>query len=44
MGGRTKQAPHAMLRRELGSVPLKRINGIHLRDFIDKRRGAGAGA
>ena len=43
MGGRTKQATHAMLRRELGTVPLKRINSIHLRDFIDKRLAAGAG-
>jgi integrase len=43
MGGRTKQATHAMLRRELGSVPLKRINSIHLRDFIDTRVKAGAG-
>lgn len=43
MGGRTKQATHAMLRRELGSIPLKRLNSIHLRDFIDKRLKAGAG-
>jgi len=43
MGGRTKQATHAMLRRELGKIPLKRINSIHLRDFIDKRLAAGAG-
>lgn len=43
MGGRTKQATHAMLKRELGSIPLKRINSIHLRDFIDTRLKAGAG-
>lgn len=43
MGGRTKQATHAMLKRELGSIPLKRINSIHLRDFIDIRVKAGAG-
>lgn len=43
MGGRTKQATHAMLKRELGSTPLKRLNSIHLRDFIDKRLSAGAG-
>ena len=43
MGGRTKQATHAMLKRELGSIPLKRINSIHLRDFIDTRVQAGAG-
>ena len=43
MGGRTKQATHGMLKRELGSIPLKRINNIHLRDFIDKRVEAGAG-
>ncbi|TQK10173.1 site-specific integrase [Herbaspirillum sp. SJZ107] len=43
MGGRTKQTTHAMLKRELGGIPLKRINSIHLRDFIDKRLEAGAG-
>lgn len=43
MGGRTKQATHAMLKRELGTVALKRINSIHLRDFIDRRLKAGAG-
>jgi integrase len=43
MGGKTKQATHAMLKRELGSVPLKRLNSIHLRDFIDRRQEAGAG-
>lgn len=43
MGGRTKQATHAMLKRELGTIPLKRINSIHLRDFIDTRVQAGAG-
>ena len=43
MGGRTKQATHAMLKRELGSISLKRINSIHLRDFIDIRVKAGAG-
>lgn len=43
MGGRTKQATHAMLKRELGSVPLKRINSVHLRDFIDRRVKGGAG-
>lgn len=43
MGGRTKQATHAMLNRELGSISLKRLNSIHLRDFIDRRQQAGAG-
>lgn len=43
MGGKTKQATHAMLKRELGNTPLKRLNSIHLRDFIDKRQKAGAG-
>jgi integrase len=43
MGGKTKQATHAMLKRELGSTPLKRLNSIHLRDFIDLRLKAGAG-
>jgi len=43
MGGRTKQATHAMLKRELGTIPLKCINSIHLRDFIDIRVKAGAG-
>jgi hypothetical protein len=37
MGGKTKQATHAMLKRELGTVPLKRLNSIHL------RQQAGAG-
>lgn len=43
MGGRTKQSTHAMLRREMGSIPLKRLNSINLRDFIDARLKAGAG-
>jgi integrase len=43
MGGKTKQATHAMLKRELGSVRLAKLNSIHLRDFIDKRLNAGAG-
>lgn len=43
MGGRTKQSTHAMLKRELGSIPLKRLNSIHMRDFIDARLKAGAG-
>jgi hypothetical protein len=43
MGGRTKQATNAMLKRELGSTPLKRLNSILLRDFIDARIKAGAG-
>jgi len=43
MGGKTKQATHTMLRRELGDIPLKRLNSIHLRDFIDRRLAAGAG-
>jgi integrase len=43
MGGKTKQATHAMLKRQLGDIPLKRLNSVHLRDFIDKRLKAGAG-
>lgn len=43
MGGRTKQATHAMLKRELGSIRLKKLNSINLRDFIDARLDAGAG-
>ncbi|MRW85667.1 tyrosine-type recombinase/integrase [Pseudoduganella sp. FT26W] len=43
MGGRTKQSTHAMLKRELGAVSLKRLNSIHLRDLIDTRLQAGAG-
>lgn len=43
MGGRTKQATHSMLKRELGTTPLKRLNSIHMRDFIDTRLKAGAG-
>lgn len=43
MGGRTKQATHAMLKRELGSIRLKKLNSINLRDFIDSRLEGGAG-
>jgi integrase len=43
MGGRTKQATHAMLKRELGNIRLKTLNSLHLRDFIDTRMEAGAG-
>ena len=43
MGGRTKPATHAMLKREPCTVPLKRTNSIHLRDFIDTGVEAGAG-
>jgi integrase len=43
MGGRTKQATHAMLKRELGSIRLKKLNSINLRDFIASRLEAGAG-
>ncbi|RZT04274.1 Site-specific recombinase XerD [Duganella sp. CF402] len=43
MGGRTKQLTHDKLKRELGEIPLKRLNSIHLRDFIDSRLAEGAG-
>lgn len=43
MTGKTKIATHAMLKRELGTISLKRLNIVHLRDFIDRRRAAGAG-
>lgn len=43
MRGRTKQATHAMLNRELGSIRLKKLNSINLRDFIDSRLEAGGG-
>lgn len=43
MGGKTKQSTHAMLKRELGSIPLKKLNAIHLRDFIDTRLADWAG-
>lgn len=43
MGERTKKSTHAMLKRELGSILLKRLNSIHLRDFINTRLKAGAG-
>jgi integrase len=43
MGGKTKQATHAMLKRAFGTVSLKRLNSIHMRDFIDTRIKAGAG-
>jgi integrase len=41
--GRTKAATLAMLKRELGKGRLVLLNGVILRDFIDKRVGAGAG-
>ena len=43
MTGKTKIATHAMLKRELGTIPLKRLNNVHLREFIETRRAAGAG-
>ena len=41
--GKTKLATHAMLKRELGMVPLKRLNAVHLREFIERRLASGAG-
>lgn len=41
--GKTKLATHAMLKRELGTVALKRLNAVHLREFIERRLAAGAG-
>jgi integrase len=41
--GKTKAATLAMLRRELGKVPLGRLSAVTLRDFIDQRTKAGAG-
>ena len=41
--GKTKLATLVMLKRELGSVPLSDLGGVHLRDFIDRRQSAGAG-
>lgn len=43
MTGKTKIATHAMLKRELGTIPLKRLNNVHLRDFINTRLASGAG-
>lgn len=43
MGQKTKQATHAMLKRKLGSIQLKRLNSIHMRDFISERIEGGAG-
>src|SRR5471030_1782349 len=43
MGGRTKQLTHDMLKKRMGSIPLKRLISIHMRDFIDARLKAGAG-
>jgi integrase len=43
MTGKTKIATHIMLKRELGTLPLKRFNSVHLRDFITTRLSAGAG-
>lgn len=41
--GKTKAATHAMLKREIGSVPLAKLNKAVLSDFILRRRKAGAG-
>ena len=41
--GRTKAATLAMLRREIGDVKLASLGAVVLRDFIDRRRKAGAG-
>src|SRR5438046_6934294 len=41
--GRTQVATLAMLKRELGDVKLSALNGVVLRDFIDKRIDEGAG-
>lgn len=43
MTGKTKIATHAMLKRELGTILLKRLNAVHLREFIERRLAAGAG-
>lgn len=41
--GRTKAATLAMLKRDMGDVKLSALNAVTLRDFIDRRRKAGAG-
>lgn len=41
--GHTKAATLAMLNREIGRVKLASLNAFVLRDFIDRRQGAGAG-
>ena len=41
--GKTKAATLGMLVRELGKVRLAALNGVVLRDFIDRRVKAGAG-
>lgn len=41
--GRTKAATLAMLRREIGAAKLGNLSAVVLRDFIDRRRKAGAG-
>jgi integrase len=41
--GRTKAATLAMLRRDIGAVKLSALSAVVLRDFIDRRRKAGAG-
>lgn len=41
--GKTKTATLAMLRRELGRIPLASLSAVTLRDFIDRRLKAGAG-
>lgn len=41
--GKTKEATLAMLKREIGRVKLGSLNAVVLRDFIDRRKDAGAG-
>lgn len=41
--GKTKAATLAMFRRDLGTVKLASLNAVVLRDFIDRRKDAGAG-
>jgi len=41
--GKTKDATLKMLKREIGKVRLASLNAVVLRDFIDRRQGAGAG-
>ena len=42
-GGKTKTSTLAMLRRELGAVPLRSLSALTLSGFIDDREAMGAG-
>jgi integrase len=42
-GGKTKTATLKMLTNQLGNVYLRKLNNVVLREFVEKRKAAGAG-